>query len=107
MSNEKARSRGRKSSETWAYELNGVVSDRVFSPSRSPVSEPAITDSTAAQIKDRFSGNTPRPHGFEKLNGTDQLYRIRVGDYRIVYAVEDERLLVLVVKVGHRREVYR
>jgi mRNA-degrading endonuclease RelE of RelBE toxin-antitoxin system len=43
----------------------------------------------------------------KKLSGADQLYRIRVGDYRIVYAVEDDRLLVLVVKVGHRREVYR
>lgn len=50
---------------------------------------------------------TPRPHGAEKLSGADQLYRIRVGDYRIVFAVEDDRLLVLVVKVGHRREVYR
>lgn len=50
---------------------------------------------------------TPRPHGSEKLSGADQLYRIRVGDYRIVYAVDDDRLLVLVVKVGHRREVYR
>ncbi len=49
----------------------------------------------------------PRPHGSEKLSGTDQLYRVRVGDYRIVYAVEDDRLLVLVVKVGHRRDVYR
>lgn len=50
---------------------------------------------------------TPRPHGSEKLSGADQLYRIRVGDYRLVYTVEDNRLLVLVVKVGHRREVYR
>lgn len=50
---------------------------------------------------------TPRPPGSEKLSGADQLYRIRVGDYRIVYAVEDDRLLVLVVRVGHRREVYR
>jgi mRNA interferase RelE/StbE len=50
---------------------------------------------------------TPRPHGSEKLSGDDHLYRIRVGDYRIVYAVQDNRLLVLVVKVGHRREVYR
>ena len=49
---------------------------------------------------------TPRPHGSEKLSGTDRLYRIRVGDYRIVYAVEDDRLLILVVKVGHRREIY-
>ncbi|NGZ96504.1 MAG: type II toxin-antitoxin system mRNA interferase toxin, RelE/StbE family [Nitrospira sp. WS110] len=50
---------------------------------------------------------TPRPHGSEKLSGADQLYRIRVGDYRLIYAVEDQRLIVLVVKVGHRREVYR
>ncbi len=49
----------------------------------------------------------PRPHGSEKLSGPDQLYRIRAGDYRIVYAVDDDRMLVLVVKVGHRREVYR
>ena len=50
---------------------------------------------------------TPRPHGSEKLSGVDQLYRIRVGDYRLIYAVEDHRLVVLVVKVGHRRDVYR
>lgn len=37
----------------------------------------------------------------------DELYRIRVGAYRLVYAVEDEVLVVLVVKLGHRRDVYR
>lgn len=61
------------------------------------------------RLKSRIDSlaTTPRPHGSEKLGGVDQLYRIRVGDYRIIYAVEDNRLLVLVVKVGHRREVYR
>ena len=49
----------------------------------------------------------PRPPGVKKLVGVEELYRIRVGDYRIVYQVQDERLLVLVVKIGHRREVYR
>jgi mRNA interferase RelE/StbE len=49
----------------------------------------------------------PRPPGVEKLAGEENLYRIRVGDYRIIYAIEDEVLLVLVVTVGHRREVYR
>ena len=49
----------------------------------------------------------PCPQGSKKLSGVDQLYRIRVGDYRIIYAVKDNRLLVLVVKVGHRREIYR
>jgi mRNA interferase RelE/StbE len=49
----------------------------------------------------------PRPHGVEKIKGAEDLFRIRVGDYRVVYALFDDRLLILIVKVGHRREVYR
>ncbi|AFL76410.1 type II toxin-antitoxin system RelE family toxin [Thiocystis violascens] len=49
----------------------------------------------------------PRPAGVVKLSGEDGLYRVRGGDYRAVYQIQDERLLILVVKVGHRREVYR
>lgn len=48
----------------------------------------------------------PRPQGCEKLSGEDK-YRIRQGDCRIVYLVSDQDLAVIVVKVGHRREVYR
>jgi mRNA interferase RelE/StbE len=48
----------------------------------------------------------PRPAGAEKLSGEDK-YRIRQGDYRILYEVEDDRLVVTVVRVGNRREVYR
>ncbi len=48
----------------------------------------------------------PRLLGAEKLTG-EEAYRLRVGDYRILYEVHDKVLLVLVVKVGHRREVYR
>ena len=48
----------------------------------------------------------PRPPGVQKLSGRDR-YRIRQGVYRIVYAIEDRDLCVVVVKVGHRREVYR
>jgi len=51
--------------------------------------------------------NIPRPLGCDKLAGAEDLYRIRVGNYRIVYQVQDRSLLVLVVKIGHRREVYR
>ncbi len=51
-------------------------------------------------------GENPRPHGAEKLAGVE-LWRIRQGDYRIVYSIEDDVLTVWVVKVGHRREVYR
>lgn len=48
----------------------------------------------------------PRAHGTVKLAG-QEAYRARVGDYRIIYAVADERLVVLIVDIGHRREVYR
>lgn len=49
----------------------------------------------------------PRPSGVTKLEGEKDAYRIRVGDYRILYRIQDEVLLVLVVRVGHRRDVYR
>ena len=43
----------------------------------------------------------------KKLKGAEDLYRIRVADYRIVYELRDERLIILVIKIGHRREIYR
>jgi len=49
----------------------------------------------------------PRPPGTIKLTGENDLYRIRVGSYRIVYRIQDDRLLVLVVKIRHRQEAYR
>lgn len=49
----------------------------------------------------------PRPPHAKMLFGREQLWRIRVGTYRIVYAIEDDVLVVLVVRVGHRRDVYR
>jgi mRNA interferase RelE/StbE len=42
-----------------------------------------------------------------KLRGADDVWRVRVGDYRILYAIEDERLVVLVIRIGHRGDVYR
>jgi mRNA interferase RelE/StbE len=55
---------------------------------------------------DALAGD-PRPPGVEALQGASDLYRVRVGDYRIVYQVEHKVLVVLVVRIGHRREVYR
>ena len=49
----------------------------------------------------------PRPPGCEKLSGHDDKYRVRQGTYRIVYSNSDAGLVVCVVKVGHRKEVYR
>ena len=62
----------------------------------------------AARIVRRLEdlAEEPRPMGAVKLSGHNA-YRVRVGDYRIIYAVLDYRLLVLVVEIGHRRDVYR
>ena len=49
----------------------------------------------------------PRPAGYEKLAGESDRYRIRVGRYRIVYSIADDELVVLVVRVAHRKDVYR
>ena len=48
----------------------------------------------------------PRPAGCEKLSGHDDKYRVRQGAYRIVYSISDIELVICVVKVGHRRDVY-
>lgn len=58
----------------------------------------------AARMK-RLTAN-PRPPGSEKLSGEEK-YRIRQGDYRILYLIEDATSTVTVIKIGHRREVYR
>ena len=50
---------------------------------------------------------TPRPPGCKKLHDKEALYRIRAGNYRVIYQIRDSQLLVLVVKVGNRRDVYR
>ena len=52
-------------------------------------------------------GENPRPFGCEKLSGDLDRYRVREGNYRISYSIDDEKLLVDVVKVGHRKDVYR
>jgi len=66
-----------------------------------------------AQVRSRIGGRldalavNPRPSGCEKLAGVEDLYRVRIGDYRFVYQVSDEVLLVLVATLGHRGDVYR
>ena len=49
----------------------------------------------------------PRPPGSRKLSGSDSTYRIRIGNYRVIYEIHDEVILIEVVKVGHRKDVYR
>ena len=68
----------------------------------------AIPPKDRRRIVTRIEGLSadPRPHSGEKLSGLEQ-YRVRQGDYRIVYSIEDAVLTIWVVSVGHRRDVYR
>ncbi|ELP56564.1 MULTISPECIES: type II toxin-antitoxin system RelE family toxin [Microcystis] len=49
----------------------------------------------------------PRPSGVVKLKGEDKMYRLRVGDYRIVYTIEDNDKIIKVTRIGHRQDVYQ
>lgn len=59
------------------------------------------------QIKIDDLATEPRPNGVKKLKGKENAYRIRVGDYRIIYDIFDDLLVVNVVEVGHRRNIYK
>ena len=69
----------------------------------------AIPSGDLKRIIDRIRSlaQQPRSSGCEKLSGESERYRIRQGDYRIVYGIDDTAHRVEIVKVGHRREVYR
>ena len=67
----------------------------------------AFAKQDVKRILDRIKllSDNPRPPGCEKLSGQER-YRVRQGVYRVIYAIEDQKLTVLVVKVGHRSDVY-
>lgn len=69
----------------------------------------ALEKSTQRRLARRIDAlaENPHPHGTKKLAGEDDLYRLRVGDYRIIYQVQGKRLVVLIVRIGHRADVYR
>ena len=66
-----------------------------------------LPDSIATRIENKMMElqHDPRPFGCKKLKGRDA-YRIRTGDYRIIYEIHDERLIVTVITIGHRKNVY-
>ncbi len=67
---------------------------------------PANIGARLAHAIDALAEN-PRPQGVEKLSGYEDRYRVREGDYRIVYTIRDAALIVLIVRVGHRKDIYR
>ena len=67
-----------------------------------------LPNTVATRIEDKMMEleQDPRPPGCKKLKGREA-YRIRIGDYRVIYEINDGRLIVTVVTIGHRREVYQ
>ena len=68
-----------------------------------------LPQATQDRILDRLEelANTPRPPGARLLENSEGLYRLRVGSYRVIYQIEDQVLMVMVVRVDHRSVVYR
>jgi len=68
-----------------------------------------LSQDTRARVWERLMAlaHTPRPQGVKKLQGPGNLYRVREGAYRIIYTIRDLEVTVLVLDIGHRREVYR
>ncbi len=68
-----------------------------------------LSRQTQKQIQQKIEGfkENQLPTGVKKLTSSKNLYRVRVGDYRIIYTIESEKLTVLIVVIGHRREIYR
>ena len=69
----------------------------------------SLDGSIRGRIKQRIDSlaENPHPQGIKKIEGEEELYRLRVGDYRILYQVKGKILLVLIVGIGHRRDIYR
>jgi mRNA interferase RelE/StbE len=68
----------------------------------------ALDDSTFARIdkKNLALAENPRPNGCKKLKGFKDLWRIRVGDYRVIYTLDEQTKTINITRVAHRREVY-
>jgi mRNA interferase RelE/StbE len=92
--------------------LGRWVDERTYRVELTPKAErqlkklPVATRARLEQEIDALMGD-PRPLGAKKLSGELDLYRVRVGDYRVLYQIRDKALLVIVAAVGHRRFIYR
>ena len=64
-----------------------------------------IANKVITQI--RLLANEPHPVGCKKIMGADHTYRIRVNDYRVVYSIINQQLMIQVIKIGHRKDIYR
>ncbi len=84
------------------------MSHKIILPRSAQKAMDRLPDEVAARIMNALDGlkDQPRPPGCKKLRG-ENAWRVRVGDYRVIYEIHDKVLQVVVVTIGHRREVYR
>jgi mRNA interferase RelE/StbE len=84
----------------------GKYSVEVKPPARKELE--ALPDNVLARVVRKLDGlrDAPRPAGCKKLKGYDDQWRVRVGDWRVVYVIDDAAKLVSVTRIAHRREVY-
>ena len=82
---------------------------RILIPNRTRKELDAISSPDLERVSERISslGANPRPPGCKKLKGEDKTWRVRVGKYRILFQIDDAAKAVVIVGVGHRREIYR
>ncbi len=68
-----------------------------------------LPDALFARIRERIAmlANNPLPPGSKKMKGYEKLYRIRVGQYRVVYEVAAEIRIIAIIRIGHRKDIYR
>ena len=68
-----------------------------------------LQEPISSRIENAINGlqKEPRPTGCEKMKGEDELWRIRVGNYRVVYKIDDIVRIVSITKIGHRKDIYR
>lgn len=67
----------------------------------------AKTDRVAIIHKIELLKQEPHPEGSAKLKGSRDLYRIRYGDYRVIYQIQKSVLIIIIIRIGHRREIYK
>ncbi len=68
-----------------------------------------LPSSVQRRVKEKIDSleRNPRPQGIDKIAGEEQLYRVRIGDYRVIYQIRDSEHLVLVLHIGGRKDIYR
>jgi mRNA interferase RelE/StbE len=105
--------RSKRKPKTTAPKPKPTVSSRiVYQVELQPSAErdlASLSRPEQRRVAEKIDGlaQNPRPPGAKKLEGSQEIWRVRVGDYRILYQIEGAVLLVLVIRIRHRRDVYR